>query len=398
MSETLPNIVAYGYGGLLEMSSSIYPDEMLYGLLSLSVGSGGLARTKQIFFTFAGSEIGAVKKGKLNSKKGAVLGLCGGASVDYPALNGHPDLEPKQVLEALQRVVTADHGDVATLSLDVFNAPPEASNKSVSESGTTTTTTESVSKEEKETGYKARRKRQPLDFKEALSIVEKANGKLDWMIVTGVPPKEGEEGVGTLKCIDSGSFGIGELIGALTDDEFNGEKECYYGFCRLELGSGSTKRFKLCLISWGGKQTSAMQRAKHSTSTPAASIIFTGTAFTLTATCSDDLTAEIVVEKLQSVCKGDNVDIDVETWKKKMDQAAIEEAMKQAALREEEERKKKAKATAESESKAASPEDAASAALKKRQEERAKFTRSFKDVLEEVRQDKKAHPGSLNCS
>eukprot|EP00457_Paulinella_chromatophora_P004422 gb/GEZN01004434.1/.p1 GENE.gb/GEZN01004434.1/~~gb/GEZN01004434.1/.p1 ORF type:complete len:405 (+),score=92.62 gb/GEZN01004434.1/:38-1252(+) len=390
---SLPKILCYGYGSLPEMSTSIYPDEMVYGLLSLGVGSGTLARTKQIFFTFAGSQVSAVKKGRLNSNKETVLGMMGGASLDYKALNGHPDLEPQLVLDALQKVVTSDHGDVTALSLDVFKAPPEAVEKKVETKGSTAKETV-VEKPKEAEGYVRKRQRQPLDFKEALAIVASANGKLDWMIVTGVPAADG--GQGTLACVDTGSFGIGELIGALTDDEHQGEQMCAYGFCRLELGSGSTKRFKLCLVSWGGKACPAMARAKHSTNTPAATNIFTGTAFTLTAACSEDLTADIVVEKLQSVCKGDAVDIDVETWRKKMDQAAIDELMKEAAAREAAEAKKKSKITASegtsASSGAAAPEDP----MAKRKAERAKFTRSFSDVLEEVRLDKRQHPASLN--
>lgn len=72
------NTVGRGAGGIDELAASLDASEVMFGLVAINVGSGGMARTKYVFVAFLGAECPVVKRMQATEKRGAALDACGG--------------------------------------------------------------------------------------------------------------------------------------------------------------------------------------------------------------------------------------------------------------------------------------------------------------------------------
>lgn len=112
--------VGRGAGGVDELAASLDESQVMFGLVAINVGSGGMARTKYVFVTFLGAKCPMVKRMRATEKRGAAIDACGGGGMiewepEYLGCTLDAMLE-----KVLASVVADDGGDSESMSVSAL--------------------------------------------------------------------------------------------------------------------------------------------------------------------------------------------------------------------------------------------------------------------------------------
>jgi len=356
------HMVAYGAGGLAEMLQNILADDCCFCLLKVIVGSGTLARAKTVFFVWTGPDVSAIKRSKVLNAKSERLEDIHGASLDFNA-DSYDDISAEAILDHLKRHVTIDDGDVE-LHVDVFKvAPPPPVVLPVPVKHEKT-----IAEEKSPAAAPVGRQRNGGEFKTIMGLVRQEVGGLNWMIAEGGSAT-------SLHVVDSGKSGIVEMIDAIKD---GGDDKMYVGLVQLVIGEGAGRKVKFGFIVWSGHACGAVKKGKFAQTASDAenASLFGSTHFSVHANSAEELSTEVVIDKLRHSCVEDKLDYEI-SFESIAHMQVLEEAAPPPAPAAVEVVTEKTTTGHGGGLVPGSPEYVKAT--------RSKYTRAFKDVLDEIK-------------
>jgi hypothetical protein len=234
-------LVGAGPGGISEMQALVKDDEMYFGLLVFTVGSGTFMRHKLVNVHFQGEGMSAIKRGRILARRKVATDILKNthAAVQFVQQS---DVTLDFVISHLGKFFAADHGDhdidVGKIKEDyeAMIAATKVAQLSLNKQSTRKTARD----------FKAKPSgKQVLEWVHAESAKD---GPFNWALFE--PNKK------KLEFFNAGSLSVDEMLNDLDP------KKVLAGILRMSFGTGRFKRTKWIAIWWSGEEVSAVQRGK----------------------------------------------------------------------------------------------------------------------------------------
>jgi hypothetical protein len=228
---------------------------------------------------FQGTDVGAVKRGKLNSKKKAVHDLLGSTHMSLD-MDGPEDCTLDEILKSTAKVFVADSGDV---DISAIKADYEAMVRQAAAVGDASSPSPPGRKTMKDLDPDRR-----VNGSKALELVRADQGALNWILV-GPDPKQ-------LPLENAGGGSVEEMCESLKDTEV------LFGMLRLGFGSGRFRRNHFVFIHWHGESVGAVKRGKANAEKSHMASALGPHSVELSASEIEECDLKAVIDKVRRAC------------------------------------------------------------------------------------------------
>lgn len=283
--KTTLKVVGAGTGGVDEMKASLNPAAIQFGLLRFAFGKGTFARTKLLFVHFSGDQVSGIKRARTNAKKSDAVALVGSTHAEY-VIDHVDECAVDTIFTRMQKVfVSDDHSgtfSIASMKAD-YEAMILAAKMKALEAG------------EKHKRKTAIEMGAGLTGEKALLAVRELLGPFNWILFTPNASK--------VEFVNAGSMSVDEMREWLKEDQV------YYGLLRMGFGTGKFRRTKWISVWWTGDKCSAVKRGKLAGLETEMLARVAPYSLTVRASHLEDLTLDVVIDKVRraTVVDGDDV-------------------------------------------------------------------------------------------
>lgn len=224
-------------GGVAEMQAHVDDSTVQYGIVRIGLGSGSFKRDKLIFVHVQGEHASAVKKGRLNTKKGDVKTAVGATHAEMQ-IESKGECTTDSFFEKLSKIIKID--DMGGFSIAKLKADYEAM---IAAGGSKSGDILERAKSRKTAAEMGG----SLDAVKALEAVRKPLGPFNWVLLKATKG---------LELHNAGSMSVTEMNKWLADDVV------LFGLLRMGFGTGKFRRIKWICLHWSGERVSPVKRGQ----------------------------------------------------------------------------------------------------------------------------------------
>ena len=187
--------------GLEDLRGCLDPGRVMFGVIRFELGSGSFARSKYCFIHVVGESVGAMKRGKHNSRKEEIMEKMQGSHTDI-SFDSAEEVNLDTILTHMLSTIAADEGgSEGKVDMEAFRKQleeqmakaPEPEPEPEPEAGA-----EGDGRPRKRTAVDL-----GIDFGQALEHVRSQNGSLNWLLA--------EPDAAAPKIVNAGSGSIPEM-------------------------------------------------------------------------------------------------------------------------------------------------------------------------------------------
>eukprot|EP01100_Stratorugosa_tubuloviscum_P002064 TRINITY_DN1475_c0_g2_i1.p1 TRINITY_DN1475_c0_g2~~TRINITY_DN1475_c0_g2_i1.p1 ORF type:complete len:517 (-),score=270.75 TRINITY_DN1475_c0_g2_i1:94-1644(-) len=299
-SETGRNTITFactGEGGLEELKSHLVENKIFYGLLRVEDKIDESVTVKFVFITWCGERVPYTLKGRMATHKGSIVSLIGQFHNDWSASN----LSEIAYDDVMNKVMDAS-GTRSRVKKVSEQSSPVVSHTQTTQSNFTVQTVQPVQTSNKGSGYVPAGARKPTvvgtpntkveigfhDFealKAAIGDVRSDASETNWCLFNYVDNN-------ILGLQAKGTNGLAELRQYFENDKI------LYAFLRLTEAFETTTTVKFIAIFWIGEKIPVARKARIATHKGAVLELFGQFHTDVNASTLDEVTEEIVVQKI----------------------------------------------------------------------------------------------------